>query len=410
MTHHARHTIVCLSSQSWDDAMWTNKQHIMSRLAHDHRVIHVDYGLKPLPLYVWKRLKHRPADLAHPFRMLVDGVQRRPEMPGELYVADSYNPIWAGLFGHGHPVRDFASFDLKTLFLKRFLEREGIDDPIVWVYHPGYAAAVDRLPKKLLVYDCVDNYPAFPTYADHSDWIAARERTLCRKADLVLTTSQELYDLKAPYNPEHTHLVHNVGDYAHFSAAQNPALGVPEELAALDGPIIGFVGAVSDYKLNTDWLLHAARRHPEWNIVVVGPVGLADPSTDVQALQQTPNVHLLGHRDYAVLPRYLKGFDVATIPYRINQATRSVFPIKFFEYLATGTPVVISNLPALESFYDAVQVAKTAEAFVACCEAALAAAEQGDPDRQARIELAKENAWPKRIGTIMDLIEDRLAW
>lgn len=408
------HTIICLSSQSWDDGMWTNKQHIMSRLAKTHRVIHVDYGLRPLPVYAWKRLRQRPGEALHPVELLIDGVQYRQD---SLYVADSWNPWCAGFFAHGNPLRDFATFDLKTLFLKRFLKDEGIHDPIVWVYHPGYARAVDRLDKKLLVYDCVDNYEAFPTYRNHQAWIRAREEELCRKADLVFTTSQALYDVKHGLNPAHTHLVHNVGDAEHFSTALSPDLAVPEDIARLRGPIIGFVGAVSDYKLNTDWLLALARRHPEWQLVVVGPVGRADPTTDVGRLKATPNVHLLGIREYEVLPAYLKGFDVAVIPYRINDATRAVFPIKFFEFLASGTPTVISNLPALAEFYDAVRVADTADTFITRCEDALDEAHRladGDDPvsiaaQQKRCALAEEHSWPARIRKLMGLIEQRLA-
>lgn len=397
-----RHTIICLSSQSWDDGMWTNKQHIMSRLAKEHRVIHVDYGLRPFPMYAYRRLRKTPQALLHPFRMLIDGVQYRQD---QLYVADSYNPVWAGLFEHGNPVRDFATFDMKTLFLKRFLKREGITDPILWVYHPGYARAVERLPRKLLVYDCVDDYAAFPTYRDNPGWLMKREEELCRKADCVFTTARALYDLKSGYNPENTHLVHNVGDAEHFNKALDPALEVPEELRELKGPILGFVGAVSDYKLNTEWLLEAARRHPDWNIVVVGPIGRADPGTDVSALQALANVHLLGIRDYKDLPAYLKGFDVAVIPYRINQATRSVFPIKFFEFLATGKPTVISNLPALEDFYDAVRVAETADEFVTQCELAL---NEPDAKKERRLELAARHSWPARISTMMGHVETAL--
>jgi glycosyltransferase involved in cell wall biosynthesis len=400
------HDIICLSSQSWDDGMWTNKQHIMSRLAKRHRVIHVDYGLKPLPLYLWRRLRQKPSDALHPLRMLVDGVQHRH---GGLHVADSYNPIWAGLFEYGHPIRDFVSFDLKTLFLKRFLKKEGITDPIVWVYHPGYARAVDRLPKSLLVYDCVDNYEAFPTYEGHEGWIREREQELCEKADLVLATSQELCDLKSSFNPDNTYLVHNVGDAEHFKTALDPATLIARDISEFEGPVIGFVGAVSDYKLNAEWLLAVAERHPSWHIVVVGPVGRADPTTDVTRLKAAENVHLLGLRDYEVLPTYLKRFDVAVIPYRINEATRSVFPIKFFEFLATGTPTVISNLPALREFYDAVLVAETADEFVAQCEEALAMSVQGeDAGQETRIALAEEHSWPARIATIMALIEERL--
>lgn len=403
MTGEPTHDIICLSSQSWDDGMWTNKQHIMSRLAKRHRVIHVDYGLRPFPVYAYRRLRQKPSEMLSPIDLLTDGVQHRE---GGLYVADSFNPIWAGLFPYGNPIRDFANFDLKTLFLKRFLKKAGIDDPIVWVYHPGYAEAVDRLPRKLLIYDCVDNYEAFPNYKKQRGWVREREQTLCEKADLVFTTSQELYDLKAPYNPEDTHLVHNVGDATHFKTAMDDDTPVAEDIRDLDGPIIGFVGAVSDYKLNAEWLLEASKQHPEWDIVVVGPVGRADPKTDTSRLKAASNVHLLGLRDYEVLPTYLKAFDVAVIPYRINDATRSVFPIKFFEFLASGTPTVISNLPALRQFYEYVQVAESADAFVDECEKAL----NGDTPvtRDQRVAVAARNSWESRIDEIMGHVDDKL--
>ena len=133
---------------------------------------------------------------------------------------------------------------------------------------------------------------------------------------------------------------------------------------------------------------------------------MADPTTDVSRLKEQQNVHLLGHRDYADLPRYLKAFDVATIPYRINEYTRSVFPIKFFEFLATGKPVVISNLPALQEHYGTVLVASTADEFVAACEQALQLGVQG---RERRVALAEANSWLRRIGRLLELIEARLA-
>jgi glycosyltransferase involved in cell wall biosynthesis len=396
------HTIVCLSSQRWDEKMWTNKQHVMSRLAKDHRVIHVDFGLRPLPVYLYRRAQKRPMDLLHPARLLSDGVVHRG---GNLYVADSYVPYGTKLLPQTHPVRDFLTYDWKVMLLQRFLREHRIEDPIVWVYHPGFADAVDRLPRKLLVYDCVDNYAAFPEYAPVADWILERERRLCRKADLVFTTSAPLFEKRRAENPENTFLVHNVGDADHFKKAMDPDLQVAPEIARLSGPVIGFIGAVSDYKLNAEWLLALAVEHPEWNIVLIGPVGLSDPSTDVSRLRAQPNVHLLGVRDYADLPRYLKGMHVTVIPYRINAYTESVFPIKFFEMLATGKPVVVSSLPSLRDYFDAVRVAETAEEFVARCEEALR-----DPDtgREQRVLLAEKYSWPHRIGQMMGHVERKL--
>ncbi len=396
-------TIVCFSSQRWRDSMWTNKQHIMSRVADDHRVIHVDYGLRPLVQYVAERAWHHPDELWPPQKMLYDGVV---QVDDNLHIGDSYSPIWAGVFDHGHPIRDFFTFDAKALMVKNFLRREEVDDPIAWVYHPGFADAVERIDHKLLVYDCVDNYEAFPTYRDDPDWLMAREEKLCRSADVVFCTSPALYEDRRRYNPDNTYLVHNVGDADHFKTALDPELEVAPEIAELDGPIVGFVGAVSDYKLDIDWVHRAAEARPGWDFVLIGPVGMADPGTEVGELEQLANVHLLGHRPYEELPRYLKGVDAAVIPYRINDYTESVFPIKFFEFLATGTPVVISNLPALSEFYDAVEVARDAEEFVERCEVALD--DDDDERRRRRIELAEEHSWENRVRKLMTRIRERL--
>ena len=396
-------TIVCLSSQRWRDAMWTNKQHVMSRLAEEHRVVHVDYGLRPLVQYLAERAWHHPRDLWSPHRLLYDGVAHEE---GNLYIGDAHNPIWAGLLPKSSRIRDFFTFDAKVLMVKRFLSREVDDRPIAWVYHPGFGDAVDKLDHRLLVYDCVDNYEAFPSYRDDAEWLKAREERLCRNADVVFCTSRALYEDRKKFNPDNTYLVHNVGDADHFKQALDPSVATAAELAQLDGPVVGFVGAVSDYKLNIDWLLEAAKRRPEWNFAVIGPVGMADPDTDVGRLKRRDNVYLLGHRDYEELPRYLKGMDVATIPYRINSYTESVFPIKFFEYLATGTPVVISNLPALSDYYDAVEVAENADEFIDRCARAMD--DDGEKARQKRVELAEENSWDKRVGEMMDRVRERL--
>lgn len=385
--------------------MWTNKQHIMSRLARNNQVVHVDFGLRPLVQYLWKRLKTSPADLKDPLALLTSGGY---EYRDNLYLADSYGPIIVELLSRNNRVRDFFKYDFKVDMVRRFVQKraELDEEPILWVYHPGYADAVDRIPHQLLVYDCVDNYLAFPKYRDDADWVRRRERKLCEKADVVFTTSQELYDLKSGYNPGNTYLVHNVGDAEHFKKALDDEVTPPEKLRRLEGPVLGFVGAVSDYKLDKEWLLAAARKHPEWNLVLIGPVGRADPDTQIATLEELPNVHLLGHRPYDELPRYHKGFDVGVIPYRINDYTRSVFPIKFFEFLATGNPVVISALPALQKYLSAVRVANTAADFVQECENALE--HDTEDDRRERVELAENNSWSHRIQRMFSHIGERL--
>ncbi len=398
-----KRTIVCFSSQPWSDGMWTNKQHVMSRMASRYRVIFVNFG--GFHLTKWYRRRKaseglgsvlRPTSLMEPSVQHFNGVE-------VLDFLVELGPL--ARLDEGHPLRVAYEFDWRTELTARWLAKQGILDAILWVYHPGYGPKVADIPHSLVAYDCVDEYIEFPAYKKNPTWLREREEALCKRADLVFTTSKGLFERKRPLNPEHTHLVHNVGDAEHFEKALAADTQVPEDMAKIPGPRIVFVGAVSDYKLDSDAVLAAARAHPEWSLVLIGPVGVADPGTKVHALASLPNVHLLGHRRYPELPAYLKGADVTVIPYRTNEYTDFVFPIKFFEMLATGRPLVISPLPAVEDFYDLVSVARTPEEFVARCEDALAHPERGAP---ARLAAARANSWPARVGRLTELLEARL--
>jgi len=401
----AVHTIVCLSSQDWGDRMWTNKQHIMSRLAKRHRAIHMDFRVSSPVTFAARALRQDPSLAFKPRRLWSEGIL--PERgAGNLYVGKSWGPPGLELLAQTNAVRGHFQYDEKVRIVQEFLHRERIDDAIIWVYHPGFGEAALRLERKLLVYDCVDEYTAFPAYKDCKEWLAAREEQLCRSADLVFTTAPALYERKRLFNPEGTHYVHNVGDADHFKQALAPSTMVPADLAALPKPLILFVGAVSNYKLNIDWLLELAKSRPNYHLALIGPIGISDPSTNVSKLKALPNVHVLGTRDYSELPAYLKGCDVAVIPYRLNEYTESVFPIKFFEYLATGKPVVVSRLPALDGFLDSVRVADDEHSFVAQCDDAI---ESGGAGAEQRVALAEANSWSKRVSDLMGLIEKKLA-
>lgn len=396
-------TIVCLSSQPWQDGMWTNKQHVMSRLAREHRVYYVSFGPKPLPALL--RTKSEKQGLGwDPAGLALDPASY--EQSG-VTVLDFLSPrAFVRKKPASHPWSIYANFDLRLKLLARYFEREGLADPILWVYHPGYGARVTELPHSLLVYDCVDEYAEFPAYKPDPRWLIEREAALCRAADVVTTTSSGLYEKKRVLNPERTHLVHNVGDFEHFSRARAADTVVPPDLATLPRPVVGFLGAVSDYKLHAGWLTALARRRRDLSIVLIGPAGVGDPTTDTSVLAAEPNVHLLGHREYETLPAYVKGFDLCVIPYRINDYTTYSFPIKFFELLASGLPLVISELPALRDYYQRVRVAKSADEFVRECEGALADPATG---RDERLALAAENTWEHRVERILVHVDRALA-
>jgi len=146
----AVHTIVCLSSQDWGDRMWTNKQHIMSRLAKRHRVIHMDFRVSSPVTFAARALRQDPSLAFKPRRLWSEGIL--PERgAGNLYVGKSWGPPGLELLAQTNAVRGHFQYDEKVRIVQEFLHRERIDDAIIWVYHPGFGEAALRLERKLLV-------------------------------------------------------------------------------------------------------------------------------------------------------------------------------------------------------------------------------------------------------------------
>jgi glycosyltransferase involved in cell wall biosynthesis len=172
-------------------------------------------------------------------------------------------------------------------------------------------------------------------------------------------------------------------------------------LLAIPAPRLGFIGALSGYKVDFELLRRLAEARPDWSVVLIGKVGEGDPGTDASLLAGPENIHLLGPRDYKDLPAYLKGFDVALLPSRLNDYTESMFPMKFFEYLAAGVPVVSVDLPALRQFRGAFYLGSTLQRFVAAVEAALA---EGEAPKRRRRALAEEQTYERRTEKMMDIL------
>ncbi|MEM2954951.1 MAG: glycosyltransferase [Candidatus Nanoarchaeia archaeon] len=381
--------IVCLSTQNWDDPMWTNKQHIMSRLSKTHRVIYVDRGVLGLRYFVLK--KEDPFNFNFTLKYIFNLFEERNK--NLTILTEKFN------FPN--------SFGFKIWLLKNYLKKKKINDIILWIYQPEYEKYIGKLNEKLVVYDCVDEYSEFPAYSNprKKKRIIETEKRLLEKADLVITSSENLYERKKIYN-KNTYLVHNVGDIEHFMKAMEKDLKTPEDIQKIKKPIIGFVGAIDRYKVDFELLQVLAENHTEWSIVLIGPSGSADFSTKTSSLKRIRNIHMLGVKDYKLLPNYIKEFNVCIIPYNINEYTKNCFPIKFFEFLASGKPVVVTALPSLKEYANIVKYAYTYEDFIKKVQEAIT----GDTEieRQKRLEEAKKNSWHSRTEKIMELIEKRL--
>ena len=241
--------------------------------------------------------------------------------------------------------------------LARFSKKLKMQAPLFWSYSPITMQYVSDFSKySAVVYHCVDEIkeqPGMPT-----KFIEQEEQKFLSNADIVFVSSINLYKSRSKM---HDNVIYypNVVDYKHFSRSLNKKLKIPPDLQKIreKGKVIGFIGAISNYKVDFDLLKILSITLKDEQIVLIGKIGEGDPWTQIDDLKKCNNIHFLGAKKYDDLPAYLKGFDIAIQPCRINQYTKSMFPMKFFEYLAAGVAVVSTSIPAIEEFAHFVTLA-----------------------------------------------------
>ncbi len=380
--------IICLASSHWDSPTWVNCQHIMSRLAGRNRVLYVEPASLRFP-------SARGADMGKLLYRLTAWTRKERMVRENLWV---YAPIMIPLHRYAI-VRAFNRFVLRTS-LGRIAGRLGLADPLLWIFLPTGVDLVGAFGEDLVIYHCVDSYSANPGV--DPDVIDALEKRLLARADLVLTTSGPLYESKKEFNPR-TICLPNVADTAFFMRAIEDGVAVPEYIGRIPAPRVVFTGAISGYKVDTGLIAYCARQLPGVSFVLIGPAGSGDPGTDIRSLEAAGNIFLTGPKPYGELPACLKGAAACMIPFRINDTTSNVFPMKFFEYMASGKPVVTTALPALDEFREYCYIAHDGAGFVSSIRAALA----GDADggRNRRLELARRYSWEGRMEELSMAIE-----
>jgi glycosyltransferase involved in cell wall biosynthesis len=364
--------ILCFSHDWSGDPL--SKTHVMRILARDNRILWVNS-------IGYRAPTASKADVSRAVNKLMMAATPVREVEKNIFVL---NPIAIPAYGSAR-VRNINRHLLRFQ-VKRAMHRLKFQRPLNWVFNPAAAVIAGTLGEERVIYYCVDEYTAFSGVSSRS--LAELEEGLLRLADLVIVSAEPLYQSKAPFNPRTVMVRHGV-DYSHFRKALDPATIVPEEIAKLPRPIIGFHGLIADW-VDLDMMADVAKHFSHGSVVMVGKA-----TTDTTALRQLPNVFLLGRKPYADLPAYCKGFDVALNPFRLNELTRNANPLKVREYLAAGLQVVSTAIPEVEVLGQC-RIAHDAGEFISEIEKALI-----DPGPGlARSEAIRSESWEARVDEI----------
>lgn len=282
--------------------------------------------------------------------------------------------------------------------LRALREGCGVDRAVAVVQAAGWTPVAREATDEFdwrLVYDCMDDWHTFPGFADSAGFLA-QERALVEAADLLTVSSRTIQRRWEATRPDLV-VARNAADFDFYQHA-----GGEDPLPDVTGLVAGFFGAIVTW-FDVDLLHHVATARPDVTFVLVGGVR----RVSVKALRELPNVRFEGYQPYERLPSYLRRFDVALVPFRVNDTTDGMDVVKFYEYISLGTPVVSTPIREIVAYAGLLYLADGPEEFIRQLGRAL---EEDDPQLRARrVELARQHTWDERLGRIEDALVDRVA-
>ena len=389
--------IICIASNPWDD-IWRRRQQLMSRFAKGNRVLYVEP-----PLSLLSALFKRES-----WASLKNGEFFNRSNENEPYILRQYTllPLETSSLRLGigliKKINDW--FSLRVL--KRTLKRLNFEQPILWVYYTrGSESFIGNCGEKLVVCDVYDRYSAYPYFVDHLWWKEYTDRldaALITRADIVFACSAPLYDYCQRFNPN-VQLVRNGTEIPTMDNLSE----IPDDTVNIKHPVLGYVGAIQD-KLDLQLLNSLLEKHPEWSLLMVGPLGVysTEDKHQISLLRERSNVLFVGLKTREELPGYFDTIDVALMPYKLTEHTEHIFPLKMFEYMAYRKPMVCTDIPAAREYSEVVAITHDDEQFSEFVSEFVTGANQLRV--QQGFEIAQLNSWDSRVEAMSQIIQARL--
>jgi len=377
------------SFQEWQSGVVNRNHHVLKMLLRRpeiHRILAVDY----LPL----TLKRSTRAYLETIMFGVKGKLLYQDFSSRLVRLDR------SVMGT-HPGKLFIYSTVDSAFsesitrrnLQRRLKSLQFDQPVLWSYLPLFGRVFTELPASFRIFDAVDDWAEHPWMVRWRERLETNYHKIGDQADVIFTVANELRE-RFGHQPK-VHWIPNGVDYDHWQTRQP----LPDDLKDIPAPIIGYVGVIQS-RIDVKLVKQIADLNPDKSFVFVGNVY---PEFDSNQLEKCPNVHFLGQKTYAELPAYVNHFHVCIIPHKVDQFTRSMNPLKLYEYLACGLPVISTPVSGMSIFGDLVKVAKDAESFSQEIDQALN--DDYEHSRLQRKAAVRSHTWTQRVDRMLEIIE-----
>lgn len=386
-------SIVCFAPDLWGD-IWRNRHRLLSIFARTNRVVYVEPRTHARGLS--RKLGESGLSVLSPFSRRVEAVREN------LFVY--HDP---GFLPRTTRRGIGTAIDwLRDVSLRRALRKLEVERPILWLVRPDTWDVPGKLREKLLFYQVVDDYLSYPGVTDRArSRLDREERLIASKADFVVVTADHLLQAKSHLHSALLQVRNGVDDRT-LQEGKLSSGPIPAELAAAKRPVWGYIGGITE-KLDLELLEKLAQRLEQrgGTLAMVGPVKVAGEASAqaIRRLRASAAVIFAGQRPAEEVPMWLRGFNVGLIPYKIGDQARAIDPLKLYEYLAFGMPVVAVDIPGLRPFRDFVSVASCEGDFLRLADEA--ALDRDEARVSARRALAAENSWERRAEQLSQAME-----
>ena len=366
--------IVCLSNHYWNEA-WFRKQHFMSRFAKNgNRILYVE------PTFSMVRKPHKDVAKNRFFKPILEKVDEN------IFVLKPPQalPKWT------NPTISRLNYIWFAKIIDRVARRLGMVDYILWIYTPEYFTTLKYFSYKKIVFDLIDDLAAYRGIKD-SIYHYKTEciNGLIKKSDLFIVTAKTLFNC---YKGRSNNIVHIPNGFDSKLFFETGNRGVPGDLKNIKRPIVGFVGVLFSF-LDYDLINYIADKNRDWSIVLVGAIEPYGTRDAIKELKKRENIYFLGKKKKEEIPAYINQFDVCINPFKVSEASRSVNPLKVYEYLACGKPVVSVRMQALEeeSISGVIDFAGSYEDFANKVQCWVQ--DDSSDKRKQRVERVRDYSW-----------------